>query len=214
MLGFIPFPSGEHNPTLPDSDGRGIPHPLPLDRVEGECGAGRPPPSRLAAPFSSPTEDFLIRRGLGADRRDNLFPYPKDRGKPDTMHRSPEAGRRPVREPHGAGDPDVGAIRKPHLLERGYVGREGDARPALSVVVPAYNEGERLGDSLAVMWTYLRDRHDDFELIVVDDGSLDATAAIVEAFARDHAEVRLVSYRPNRGKGHAVRVGMLEARGG
>src|SRR5687767_8629968 len=104
------------------------------------------------------------------------------------MHPSPDAGRKPVRGAHAAGDDDSGAVPKPHLLERAPAARDGGPRPALSVVVPAYNEADRLGGSLSVIWKYLHDRYDDFELIVVDDGSLDATAAIVESFARDHVE--------------------------
>jgi dolichyl-phosphate beta-glucosyltransferase len=129
------------------------------------------------------------------------------------MDQSSEARRRPDREARGTGDDDVVAIRKPHVLDRAHRVRDDEARPSLSVVVPAYNEQDRLGGSLSVMWEYLHGRFDDFELIVVDDGSRDGTARVVESFARDHAEVRLVSYQPNRGKGHAVRVGVLQARG-
>jgi dolichyl-phosphate beta-glucosyltransferase len=83
----------------------------------------------------------------------------------------------------------------------------------LSMVVPAYNEEGRLGETLPAMWDYLQAHHPSFELIVVDDGSTDATARVVEAFAADHPGVTLISYRPNRGKGHAVRVGVQKARG-
>jgi dolichyl-phosphate beta-glucosyltransferase len=80
-------------------------------------------------------------------------------------------------------------------------------------VIPAYNEADRLEGSLSAIGDYLRGRFDAFELIVVDDGSEDRTPAIVESYARGHAGVRLVSYQPNRGKGHAVRAGILQARG-
>jgi dolichyl-phosphate beta-glucosyltransferase len=63
------------------------------------------------------------------------------------------------------------------------------------------------------MWAYLNAQFSEFELIVVDDGSQDRTAEIVSTFASDHAGVRLISYQPNRGKGHAVKVGMLDASG-
>jgi dolichyl-phosphate beta-glucosyltransferase len=101
-------------------------------------------------------------------------------------------------------------VRKPHLLDRSRAGR---SRAALSVVVPAYNEERRLGETLPIVWAYLHDHFPDFELIVVDDGSSDATARVVESFARVHRGVKLVSYRPNRGKGFAVRTGILEAEG-
>jgi glycosyltransferase involved in cell wall biosynthesis len=53
-------------------------------------------------------------------------------------------------------------------------------------VVPAYNEEVQLGKTLSAIWEYLRARGDDFELIVVDDGSGDRTVAVVESFASDH----------------------------
>lgn len=86
-------------------------------------------------------------------------------------------------------------------------------QPSISVVVPAYNEENRLNDTLPVMFTYLREHFPHFELLIVDDGSTDRTPAIVREFAQQHPEVRLISYQPNQGKGHAVRTGILESRG-
>jgi dolichyl-phosphate beta-glucosyltransferase len=85
--------------------------------------------------------------------------------------------------------------------------------PYLSVVIPAYNEERRLPTTLESVYAYLSGQGRDFEIIVVDDGSLDQTVAVVETFAKHHDGVRLLSYSPNQGKGHAVRVGMLAARG-
>lgn len=85
--------------------------------------------------------------------------------------------------------------------------------PAISVVVPAYNEEGRLGNTLPIMYAYLKEHFSWFELLVVDDGSTDRTPAIVHEFARQHPEVRLLSYQPNRGKGHAVRTGVLQSQG-
>ena len=76
----------------------------------------------------------------------------------------------------------------------------------LSVVVPAYDEAARLGPTLARIAAYLAD--DDHELIVVDDGSRDTTAAIAAA-----AGARVERHAVNRGKGAAVRTGVLAARG-
>jgi dolichyl-phosphate beta-glucosyltransferase len=104
---------------------------------------------------------------------------------------------------------ETGGVPRPYLLDR--VERAPTAYPSLSVVVPAYNEEQRLGETLPVIWNYLHARFPEFELIVVDDGSCDGTPQVVEAFARDREGVRLVSYGPNRGKGHAVRTGILEA---
>jgi dolichyl-phosphate beta-glucosyltransferase len=80
-------------------------------------------------------------------------------------------------------------------------------------VVPAYNEENRLGATLPEIWAYLRARGDSFELIVVDDGSADRTEEVVKSFSCDHPGVKLISCGQNRGKGHAVRVGVLAARG-
>lgn len=87
--------------------------------------------------------------------------------------------------------------------------------PELSVVIPAYNEEHRLPATLESVHDFLKQAGHSFEVLVVDDGSLDGTAQVVETFAQTclPGAVRLVSYQPNRGKGHAVRVGMLAAGG-
>lgn len=86
--------------------------------------------------------------------------------------------------------------------------------PALSLIVPAYNESARIGRSLQLIFDYLKDQTYDAEVIVVDDGSSDDTAQIADnslaGRGRTHAEV--IRVRPNRGKGHAVRTGLLAAR--
>ncbi|MBK7931339.1 MAG: glycosyltransferase family 2 protein [Bryobacterales bacterium] len=85
--------------------------------------------------------------------------------------------------------------------------------PALSIVIPAYNEQARLPDTLAQVLAYLdSSRVSDPEVIVVDDGSRDGTAALVEVWSRKDARVRLVKNPGNRGKGYSVKHGMLEAR--
>jgi dolichyl-phosphate beta-glucosyltransferase len=83
----------------------------------------------------------------------------------------------------------------------------------LSVVVPAFNEEVRLNVTLPHLWRSLKRRFVDFEIIVVDDGSVDKTAEVVSRFAAAHREVRLLRYDANRGKGYAVRTGVLTARG-
>lgn len=83
----------------------------------------------------------------------------------------------------------------------------------VSLVVPAYNEEKRLGASLARMISYLEGRREPFEVIVVDDGSTDRTAALVRRRARGDPRVRLLRHENNLGKGHAVRTGILAARG-
>jgi dolichyl-phosphate beta-glucosyltransferase len=83
----------------------------------------------------------------------------------------------------------------------------------LSVVIPAYNEEERLGGGLAEVLAYLGQQTPEYELIVVDDGSRDGTAALVEAAVANEPRARLIAYQPNRGKGHAVRTGVLASHG-
>ena len=83
--------------------------------------------------------------------------------------------------------------------------------PALSVVIPAYNEAQRLPATLVRIRGFLEARAQSFEIVVADDGSRDATAAVAEAAGGPW--LRVLRGGPNRGKGHAVRRGMLEARG-
>jgi dolichyl-phosphate beta-glucosyltransferase len=85
--------------------------------------------------------------------------------------------------------------------------------PQLSIVVPAYNEAERLGPTLQAMAQWLRRRGRSWELIVVDDGSTDDTVAIAQAEAAEVPEIRVLELGANRGKGAAVRTGILDARG-
>jgi glycosyltransferase involved in cell wall biosynthesis len=82
-----------------------------------------------------------------------------------------------------------------------------------SIVIPAYNEGARLAPTLDEVLAYVRQQGWDVEVIVVNDGSTDNTAEIVRAFAAKDPLLRLVENPGNRGKGYAVRNGMLQARG-
>ena len=81
-------------------------------------------------------------------------------------------------------------------------------------MIPAYNEENRLPATLARLYSYLATSpFGDAEVLIVDDGSRDGTAALVEDFAHIYPTVRLVRNPGNRGKGYAVRNGMLEAQG-
>jgi len=85
---------------------------------------------------------------------------------------------------------------------------------SLSVVIPAYNEEKRLPATLERVTAWLREQSLEFsELIVVNDGSRDGTAGLVEKYCAAHPCVRLIENPGNRGKGYSVRHGMLEARG-
>ena len=83
----------------------------------------------------------------------------------------------------------------------------------LSIVVPAYNEEHRIAPTLARLSAHLSSQAMSWEIVVVDDGSRDATCAVVEAAMARIPNLRLVRQTPNRGKGAAVRLGMREARG-
>jgi len=84
----------------------------------------------------------------------------------------------------------------------------------LTVVVPAFNEAARLGRGLRKILDYLNRHERNAELIVVDDGSDDETKSVAEASLADSGGVdaRVIRYEQNRGKGHAVRTGLLAAR--
>ena len=85
----------------------------------------------------------------------------------------------------------------------------------LSVVIPAYNEAVRLGNTLRAVVDYLRQHQPNSELIVVDDGSSDRTADLARETFRKAGGLRtaVISYKSNLGKGRAVRLGLLAARG-
>src|SRR5689334_18051453 len=86
---------------------------------------------------------------------------------------------------------------------------------SLSVVIPAYNEAARLGKTLRAVVDYLSENAPDGEVIVVDDGSSDNTADLARQVFQDSKGVRtsVISYKSNLGKGRAVRLGLLAARG-
>ncbi|MBA2241917.1 MAG: glycosyltransferase family 2 protein [Chthoniobacterales bacterium] len=85
--------------------------------------------------------------------------------------------------------------------------------PGFSLVVPAFNEADRIGQTLREAQSYLAANSPGSEIIVTDDGSTDATAEVVrDVFSRAGSiATRLIQQCPNRGKGAAVRAGLLEA---
>ncbi|MBI4337237.1 MAG: glycosyltransferase family 2 protein [Chloroflexi bacterium] len=82
----------------------------------------------------------------------------------------------------------------------------------LSIIIPAYNEAQRIAATLAKVTAFLAQQPYTWEVVVADDGSTDATASLVRAFAQKEPRVRLLSLS-HRGKGWAVRHGMLAATG-
>lgn len=86
--------------------------------------------------------------------------------------------------------------------------------PNLSIVIPAYNEATRLGGTIQTALAYLNEYQPEAELIIVDDGSTDETALIAERSLAHAGRIqgRVIRNQPNRGKGHAVRTGLLAGR--
>jgi dolichyl-phosphate beta-glucosyltransferase len=85
--------------------------------------------------------------------------------------------------------------------------------PNYSIVIPAYNESARLGNTLESVLAYIHGQGWNAEVIVVNDGSTDNTTEIVLSFAAKDTALRLVENPGNHGKGYSVRNGMLHARG-
>jgi len=85
---------------------------------------------------------------------------------------------------------------------------------SLSIVIPAFNEARRLPQTLDRILEWLNQQTLSFsEVVVVDDGSTDSTAALVDEYCRSHRSVLLLRNPGNRGKGYAVRHGALDATG-
>jgi dolichyl-phosphate beta-glucosyltransferase len=85
-------------------------------------------------------------------------------------------------------------------------------QPFLSIVIPAYNEEPRIIRTLGQVVRYLNSCDYQWEIVVADDGSTDATAHLVDGFASHHSNIRVLRL-PHRGKGWAVKNGMLKASG-
>ncbi|WP_027359439.1 dolichyl-phosphate beta-glucosyltransferase [Desulforegula conservatrix] len=84
----------------------------------------------------------------------------------------------------------------------------------LSIVIPAYNESDRIIPTIEKTLSYLSEKKIEAEIIVVSDGSKDATVKTVRSFsAPENVKIRAIEYFPNRGKGYAVKTGMLAAIG-
>ena len=81
----------------------------------------------------------------------------------------------------------------------------------ISLVIPAYNEEKLIVSSIKNILTYMLKNKYNFEVIVIDDGSKDKTKEKIKSIKNKH--LKLISYKPNRGKGHAVKTGMLAAKG-
>jgi len=87
------------------------------------------------------------------------------------------------------------------------------SHPQLSIVIPAYNEAARIEVALDRVMHCVYEQHWDAEVLVVDDGSSDDTAAIVQRWMPLHPRLHLIQNPGNRGKGYSVRNGLLQAAG-
>ncbi len=83
-------------------------------------------------------------------------------------------------------------------------------KPALSIVIPAFDEASRIGDSLGRIFAFLLEHQRDAEVLIVDDGSGDHTSDVARSFCKQHPEIasQVIRYEQNRGKGYAVKIGL------
>src|SRR5262249_22042780 len=93
----------------------------------------------------------------------------------------------------------------------GFVAIQDSGKPLVTIVVPAFNEAGRIGESIEKIDVFMRQSPLSVELIVVDDGSSDNTAEIVRKFRGKN--IRLIQNDRNHGKGYTVRHGVLSASG-
>ena len=84
--------------------------------------------------------------------------------------------------------------------------------PFLSIIIPAYNEERRLPNTLEQAFSFIQDQPYEVEVLVVENGSSDCTYEVAQKFSAEHTHFHAI-HEPGRGKGLAVRRGMLEARG-
>lgn len=71
----------------------------------------------------------------------------------------------------------------------------------ISLIIPMYNESSIINDAIETFGTYMKERFEEWELIFVDDGSVDGCGAPVTAAHEKDERIKLISYQPNRGKG-------------
>jgi glycosyltransferase involved in cell wall biosynthesis len=95
--------------------------------------------------------------------------------------------------------------------EKGSVAVQDKSEPMVSIVVPAFNEAARIGDSIRKIDRYMRNSKYGLELLIVDDGSSDKTAEIIKCHSSQR--LRFVQNDSNHGKGYTVRQGVLAATG-
>lgn len=90
---------------------------------------------------------------------------------------------------------------------------QNDQNVYVSVIIPAYKEGERIGRTLLELDTYLRTKPFMYEILVIVDGAADNTAEVARNYGRQVNNLRVIGNSENHGKGYVVRQGLLEAKG-
>ncbi len=88
-----------------------------------------------------------------------------------------------------------------------------EQKPYLSVIIPAYKEGERIGHNLLEIEKFLSQKDYDYEVLVVVDGSPDNTAEVAGNYSSQVRNLRVIENKENHGKGYVIRQGLLEAKG-
>jgi dolichyl-phosphate beta-glucosyltransferase len=83
----------------------------------------------------------------------------------------------------------------------------------ISIIIPAYNESNRIIQTITKIDKYLKDRIKDYEIIVINDGSHDNTSEIISTAKKKTGNLKLISYGQNKGKGYAIKQGVKAARG-
>jgi len=83
----------------------------------------------------------------------------------------------------------------------------------ISVIIPAYNEQDRIGKAVNTIASYFRKKGLNYEIIIVDDGSRDLTPSIVKKMALKNSAIKLITNKINKGKGYSVKKGMLKSSG-
>jgi len=84
---------------------------------------------------------------------------------------------------------------------------------SISIIIAAFNEEKRIIPSLLKIKEYLNKQNIPYEIIVVDDGSTDNTHTVVRDLIKDIPYLKVIHYAPNKGKGHALRTGVLASKG-
>ena len=85
--------------------------------------------------------------------------------------------------------------------------------PHISIVIPVYNESKRLSSGIDTIVHYFQAQQYSHEIIVINDGSSDNTLTLLKSYQEDHSNLRVITYEQHKGKGYAIKTGVLDSRG-